>query len=60
DGFAALCDLIYAKSGLPGITALADAGRDPKAVLDAAAKAIGVPRDGLDAAWRARVKALAE
>jgi|SRR5690348_355132 len=55
DGFAVLCELVYAKGGLSGITALADAGRDPNSVLAAAAKAIGVPREGLDAAWRARV-----
>jgi hypothetical protein len=59
DGFAVLCELVYAKSGLAGITAFADAGQDPKAVLDAAAQAIGVSRDQLDAAWRARVHALA-
>ena len=60
DGFAALCELVYAKSGLPGITALADAGRDPKAVLAAAAKAVGVPTEGLDQAWRARVRELSK
>jgi hypothetical protein len=59
DGFAVLCELVYAKGGLPGITALADAGQDPKAVLDTAARVIGVPRDQLDGAWRKRVGELA-
>lgn len=59
DGFAALCELVYARGGLPGITALADAGRDPRAVLDAAARVIGVTRGELDEVWRARVDALA-
>ncbi|HEX4634478.1 MAG TPA: hypothetical protein VH163_11615 [Gemmatimonadales bacterium] len=59
DGFAVLCEMVYRQSGLAGITALADAGRDDKAVLDAAARAIEVPRDNLDTAWRARIHALA-
>ena len=59
DGFAVLCELVYAKGGLPGITALADAGRDPKAVLDTAARVIGVSREKLDEAWRERVDELA-
>lgn len=60
DGFAVLCDLVYAKGGLPGITALADAGRDSTAVLNTAARVIGVPRDRLDGAWRERVAELAK
>jgi len=60
DGFAVLCELVYAKSGLAGITALADAGRDPTAVLAAAAHAVGVPVEELDQAWRARVRELAK
>src|SRR6185437_8894063 len=60
DGFAVLCDLVYAKSGLTGITSLADAGRDPTAVLAAAAHAVGVPVEELDQAWRARVRELAK
>jgi hypothetical protein len=60
DGFAVLCELVYTKGGLPGITALADAGRDSAAVLNTAARVIGVPRDKLDLAWRARVAELAK
>lgn len=58
DGFAVLCELVYSRGGLSGITALADAGRDPTAVLSTAARIIGVPREQLDQAWRARVDAL--
>lgn len=58
DGFAVLCEMVYARGGLPGIAAIADAGSDPKAVLDAAARIVGVPREKLDEAWRARVDAL--
>ena len=59
DGLAVLCEMAYAKSGLPGITALADAGQDSQAVLDTAARVLGVPRSELNRAWRARVDALA-
>jgi hypothetical protein len=59
DGFAVLCELVYAQGGLAGITALADAGRDSAAVLNTAARIIGVPRARLDEAWRDRTAELA-
>lgn len=59
DGFAALCQLVYAQGGLAAITALADAHNDHDALLDAAARAMGVQRSELDRAWRAGVKSLA-
>jgi hypothetical protein len=59
DGLAALCRMVFDAGGLAGLRALADAGRDPAAVVGAAARVLRVEPGDLDRLWRARVASLA-
>ena len=57
DGFAVLCEMVYEKGGASAVKALADAGTSADAVLDSAARLLGLPRRELSAAWRRKVLA---
>lgn len=59
DGLAVLCEMMYGARGLAGIRSLASAGREPRAVLSAAARVLNVPEAQIDRLWRDRVTALA-
>lgn len=52
DGLAVLCDLVHRRAGLAGLRAVLGAGRTPEAVLDAAARQLGMSRAALGSAWR--------
>lgn len=58
DGLAVLCKMVYDVGGLTGIRALADAGREPDAVLGAAARVLNVPAADLDRRWREQIDQL--
>ena len=58
DGLAVLCKMVYDVGGVPGIRSLASAGREPRAVLDTAARLLRVPLAQLDRVWRERIAAL--
>ena len=60
DGLAVLCKMVYDVGGLAGIRTLADAGREPGAVLDAAARVLNIPEADLDRRWRERINQLAK
>jgi hypothetical protein len=55
DGFAVLCEMIYQEGGLEALRDWLRAGREPGAVLTAAALLLHVPADQLDTAWRQRL-----
>ena len=59
DGLAVLCKMVYDAGGLPAIRELASAGREPREVLGAAARILGVSESQLDQLWRLRVADLA-
>lgn len=59
DGAAVLCEMVFRADSLEGIRTLAAAGREPSAVLSAAARLLKVPEGGLDRAWRERIVELA-
>ncbi len=52
DGLAVLCKVVFDRRGLPGLRALLSAGRDPGAVVGAAARALGVSKAELNSMWR--------
>jgi len=58
DGLAVLCKMVYDVGGVAGIRSLASAGREPRAVLDTAARLLHVPPAQLDRVWRERIAAL--
>ena len=59
DGIAVLCRMVYDAGGLPAIRELASAGREPPAVVGAAARLLKVSESQLDTLWRRRVADLA-
>jgi hypothetical protein len=58
DTFATLCHMIYEEGGLAALGAWLNAGREPDAVLSAAARLLHVPAGRLDAVWRRRLATL--
>ena len=59
DGLAVVCQMIYDAKGVPGIRELTGAGREPRAVVSAAARLVGGRPSELDVLWRQRVAQLA-
>jgi hypothetical protein len=59
DGLAVVCQMIYAVQGVPGIRELTGAGREPRAVVNTAARLLGIRPAELDGLWRKRVAQLA-
>jgi hypothetical protein len=59
DSFAVLCEMIYRRGGLDALRTWLRAGREPGAVLAAAARLLDVPVAQLDEVWRHRVAVLA-
>jgi hypothetical protein len=59
DGLAVVCKMVYDAAGLTGIRSLASAGREPRAVLSAAARILHIPDNQLDRLWRDRIAELA-
>lgn len=51
--------MLYDAGGLAALRELAGAGREPRAVVDAAARVLKVSLDQLDVLWRRRVAELA-
>lgn len=60
DGLAVLCKMVYDVGGLAGIRTLAAAGREPGAVLGAAARVLNIPAGDLDRRWRETIDQLAK
>jgi len=60
DGLAVLCKMVYEAGGLAAIRSLANAGPEPRSVLNTAARLLGVSPAELDARWRNRIAALAQ
>ncbi len=58
NGLAVLCKMVYDAGGLAAIRRLANAGYEPRAVLDTAAQLLNVPPAKLDGLWRSHVAAL--
>lgn len=58
DGLAVLCKMVYDVGGLAGIRTLASAGREPRAVLKAAARVLNVSEARVDRLWRERIDQL--
>ena len=58
DGLAVVCKMVYDAAGLTGIRNLASAGREPRAVLSAAARVLHIPDNQLDRLWRDRIAEL--
>ena len=59
DGLAVLCKMIYDAKGVSGIRELTGAGREPSAVVNTAARLLGIRASELDRRWRERVVRLA-
>jgi len=59
DGLAVLCKMTYDAGGLAAIRELMGAGREPRAILETAARLLKVSPAELDALWRRRVGELA-
>jgi hypothetical protein len=57
-GGAVLCKMVYDAGGLAAIRSLANAGYEPRLVLNTAAQLLSVAPAELDRAWRDRVAAL--
>ncbi len=57
DSFAVLCKMVYDAGGLAGIRSFASAGREPHAVLSAAARVLSVSAAQVDRLWRDGVAA---
>jgi len=55
DGLALLCEMIYDAKGLPAIRELTGAGREASAVVNTAARLLGIRASELDRRWRERV-----
>ena len=60
DGLAVLCKMVYDAGGLEAIRELARAGREPAAVLAAAARLLTIREDQLDTRWRQRITQLSQ
>jgi len=58
DGLAVLCKMVYDAGGLAAIRGLANAGFEPRLVLDTAARLLNVSPAELDGLWRNRIAAL--
>jgi hypothetical protein len=52
DGLAVLCKMLFDRAGVPGVRAVLSAGRDPGAIVSAAAKALGVSPARVESMWR--------
>lgn len=55
DGFAVLCDMVYAKGGVAALRELGNAGNSSSDALGAAARLLAIPRAHLDSVWRHKV-----
>ncbi len=59
DGGAVLCKMVYDAGGIAAIRVLADAGREPRAVLSTASHLLNISSVKLDSLWRHQIATLA-